>query len=449
MKRILITMFIIIMLLTTSVFAVSDVTMKIVEDNICTIELNEESLFEKRIIESNLEEHEVTLQLKVSNNSKVTIPSGEMMLVIDNSYSMNDIVEGENTRKSVVLNSAKQLIKNLLEANPTSLKIGITTFSTVAQLNTEAFVEEGTLKDAVKICDFTNDLEKLTNTISFIGGMGDRTNLDAGLQVAKSQFSEDDSNKYMIILTDGLPNLAVDYPYYATYEDITNVISYTQNTLNSLENIEVITMLTGINNEEAIYRTDGTNTYTYGQVIEKLFGTAEKPTIGKFYKINDSEIEQTITEEIYNDLLPIENKLENIVISDYIPEEIASNFKVSVDDVTATISEDQKNITWNIEEIKVGESKTLKINLVLKDDFDSTIIEKILNTNEKVDITYKDFDGIDKLKSSNVTPKLKLLLNDVTVAPEIIPNAGAPIYSIVIIVFIILLGMAILFKYKM
>ena len=49
--------------------------------------------------------------------------------------------------------------------------------------------------------------------------------------------------------------------------------------------INVITMLTGISDEEATFRTDGTNTYTYGQVIQEVFGTEEQPTKGKFYKI--------------------------------------------------------------------------------------------------------------------------------------------------------------------
>ena len=132
-KKIAITLFLIMIMMATNVFAVAkatDVTMSIVEDNVCTIKLNEKSEFEKKMIEYDLSKHQVTLQLKVSNNAKANIPSGEMMLVIDSSSSMNqNIDEGNVSRKETVLNSANKLVENLLESNPTSLKIGVVTFS--------------------------------------------------------------------------------------------------------------------------------------------------------------------------------------------------------------------------------------------------------------------------------------------------------------------------------
>ena len=78
-------------------------------------------------------------------------------------------------------------------------------------------------------------------------------------------------------------------------------------------------------------------------------------------------------------------------------------------ELSAVISEDNKVITWNLEELAPGESKALKFDLVLKEEFDESIIDKILDTNEKVDITYKDFDGTDESKTSDVTPKIKLV----------------------------------------
>ena len=87
-------------------------------------------------------------------------------------------------------------------------------------------------------------------------------------------------------------------------------------------------------------------------------------------------------------------------IIDYIPEEIANNFNISLTEesmgLAATISENQRIITWNVEKLSPGETLTLKFDLVLKEKFDESIIDKVLNTNEKVDITYKDFEGIDK-----------------------------------------------------
>ena len=232
MKKIALTIFLLIIMMTTSVFAASEVTMEIVEDNVCTINLNEQSSFEKKIIASDLENHQVTLQLKVANNSEIIIPTGELILVIDSSDSMNTIVEGETTRKDIVLNSANELVESLLQANPTSLKIGVVTFSTSSETNEEGYLVTGTAADAQEVCDLTNDLSTLTEKILAIEGTGPYTNLDSGLQLAKQQFSADNTNKYMIILTDGLPNLAVGYNDLVTFEGITNVINQTKSTLN-------------------------------------------------------------------------------------------------------------------------------------------------------------------------------------------------------------------------
>lgn len=455
-KKIALTIFLVIIMMATNVFAAAkstDVTMEIVEDNICTIKLNDESTFEKKMIEYDLQEHEVTLQLKISNNSKEIIPTGEMMLVIDSSSSMDEIVEGTTTRKDLVLNSANKLVESLLEANPTSLKIGVVTFSTGTETDENGYLVTGTEADAQKVCDFTNDLNTLTSKISAIEGTGQYTNLDSGLKLAKSQFTSDDNNKYMIILTDGLPNLAVGYNDLVTYDGLTDVITETKSTLTSLDNVDVYTMLTGIDNEEATFRTDGTNTYTYGQVIQEVFGTEEQPTKGKFYKISDNEIENTITEKIYRDLLPIENSLEDIVVVDYFPQYMIENFEMTYIDgidtsnVSSQIDTETNSITWNLAKLLPGETAIIQYKLKLKDEFDEVIIDKVLDTNEKVDISYKDFDGTDETETSDVTPKIKLarIPVDNTIAPEPIPKAGSPMF---IAVGIVILAVAVYCGYK-
>lgn len=461
MKKIALTIFLLIILMATNVFAATEVTMEIVEDNICKIDINEDCFFEKKIVDSDLENHQVTLQLKITNNSEVIIPTGELMLVIDSSDSMNENVESETTRKDLVLNSANKLVESLLKANPTSLKIGVVTFSAGNEKNDEGFLITGTEADAQKVCDFTNDLSVLTEKISAIEGTGQYTNLDAGLQLAKLQFSKENNNKYMIILTDGLPNLAVGINDLATYDGLTDIIAQTKTTLKSMTNVDVITMLTGIDNEEATFRTDGTNTYTYGQVITEVFGSEEAPTKGKFYKIDDTEIEQTITNKIYHDLLPIENCLENITIFDYFPKYITDNFDIiwhinnesDMKNVTITTdSENKQYIFWKIDKLSSGESKIIKYTISLKDEFDESIIGEILDTNEKVDITYKDFDGTDKSKTSDVTPKIKLTAvpqpeqpKDDTIIQKPIPAAGSPIITFA---FAVAIGFSIFFGYK-
>ena len=301
-KKIALTIFLIIMMMTTSVFATAksaDVKMEVVEDNVCTIKLNEKANLEKKLVEYDLDKHQVTLQLKVNNAAEAKIPSGEMMLVIDSSNSMDQKVDDNTTRKELVLNSANKLVESLLKANPTTLKIGVVTFSTSSQKDENGNLIIGTEADAQKVCDFTNNVQTLKSKISAIEGTGQYTNLDSGLKLAKSQYTSEDNNKYMIVLTDGLPNIAIGYNDLTSYKGLTDVITATKATLKSLDNVDVMTMLTGIDTEDATFRMEGENKYTYGQVIQEVFGTESKPTVGKFYKINDNQIEKTITETIY------------------------------------------------------------------------------------------------------------------------------------------------------
>lgn len=311
-KKISIALCLLLILISTTVFASTPVKMEIVENNICNIKLNENSKFEKKIVSSELDKKQVTLQLQVNNDAINKVPEGELMLVIDNSSSMTDKVS-EVTRKDLVLNSANKLIENLLALNSSTLKIGIVSFSSSSEVS-----EQGTEKDAKLISNFTNDFSILKEKINSIEGTGAYTDLDAGLNLAQKTFSTEDNNKYLIVLTDGLPNMCVGSSDLVSVEALEKVISTTNETLKSLKNINVISLLTGISSEEAVFKTDTTGkSYTYGQVIQGVFGTTAQPTIGKFYKINDNEIEKTITEQIYADLVPVEQTLKDITIVDY------------------------------------------------------------------------------------------------------------------------------------
>ena len=457
-KKITLTIFLIIMMMTTSVFATAksaDVKMEIVEDNVCTIKLNEKANLEKKLVEYDLDKHQVTLQLKVNNAAEAKIPSGEMMLVIDSSNSMDQKVDDNTTRKELVLNSANKLVESLLKANPTTLKIGVVTFSTSSQKDENGNLIIGTEADAQKVCDFTNNVQTLKSKISAIEGTGQYTNLDSGLKLAKSQYTSEDNNKYMIVLTDGLPNIAIGHNDLTSYKGLTDVITATKATLKSLDNVDVMTMLTGIDTEDATFRMEGENKYTYGQVIQEVFGTESKPTVGKFYKINDNQIEKTITETIYHELLPVENALTDIVVKDYFPEYIVNNFEmtyvegIDTSNVSAKIDTETNSIIWNLAKLGANQSAMIQYRLTLKDEFDEKIIGEILNTNDSVEVTYKDFDGSSKTEKSDVTPKIKLTKIEVpvdnTVAPEPIPKAGSPM---VIVGMILVVAVAMFFGYK-
>ena len=321
-KKIFIGLFLILILIANvSMASYSTVQMEVVEEPICTIELGDNSSFEKRLIEKNLNNKEVTIQLQVTNNEENLKPTGELMLVLDNSDSMNEHIEANNdqspTRKDVIFESAKNLVSNLLENN-NDLQIGIVSFSS----NTDSS-QEATLADANLISGLNTDASELNSAIDNITANGPRTDLDAGITLANEQFTDNNNNKYMIILTDGVPNISLESnnPYYSD-----ETINATKQKLQQIDNegIQISTMLTGISDEN--YIPDGT-TKSYGQIISEIFGTEENPTVGNFYYVSDDQVEETITNDIYNSLLPVSQSYTNIVIKDYFPQEIIDNFE--------------------------------------------------------------------------------------------------------------------------
>ena len=430
-KSILITLFLILILVANISLASYDtVTMTVVEEPVCTIEIGNNSSFEKKLVEKNLNNKEVTLQLQVTNEETSLQPTGEIMLVIDNSKSMEDIVEGTMTREDLVIESAKTLVNTILDGNE-HLKVGIVSFST-----NEDVSKEGTIEDANLVSNLSSNSESLISAISNIQYTGPRTDLEAGLSLASQYFTEEDNNKYVIVLTDGVPNVALDYDknYYSD-----DVINKTKAQLQALDTAgyNVITMLTGISAADGIPATRPDDK-TYGDIIKEIFGTEETPTVGKFYYVQDSEIEQTITNTIYNNLLPIEQVLKDIVVTDYFPQEIIDNFEFAyvsepnIGTISADVDSESNSITWTISELQPGETATVQYTLSLKKDFDSSIVGKILDTNEKVDISYTNFDGETVKDTSDVTPKLKL-----TEPPVKLPAAGTPI---MIALFVIVVG---------
>lgn len=421
-------LFMIITISSTMVFATTDTTFEVVEDNVCTIKINDYCEFEKKLISSDLNKRQVTIQMKVTNNSIANQPTGEIMLVLDNSASMNEDTADNTIRKDLVFGAAKTLVSQILEDNE-NLKVGVVSFSTSTS-------SEGTINDASLVSELTNNASALNTAIDGIEANGPRTNLESGLTLASQYFSDENTNKYIIVLTDGVPNVAIDYDniYYSD-----DVINKTKSKLQSLaSNYNLITMLTGISNADAIIT--GT-TSTYGQFIEKIFGTETNPTAGKFYFIQDPEIESTIKNDIYNDLLPVSQEVTDLEIVDYFPQDIVDNFDFAyvaspnIGEISPEIDKTNNTIIWKIAKLASGETATVQYTLTLKENYNKNIVDVILDTNDKVDITYKDFDGTDGSKTSDETPKVRvteLKGTDPTTAPTILPKTGTPVIIAVV-----------------
>ena len=453
-KRITLVIFLLIVLISTTSFATTSTTtgatsstsakvrLQIVEDNVCTIHISDNSTLEKKIISADIDKNQITMQMEIANNEEAIAPNGELMLVIDSSSSMNEEVSTGVTRKDLVLESANTLVENLLTANLDTLKIGVATFSSStvpAEMATEA--------DAQLVSDFSNDIADLTSKISAIEGVGNYTDLEAGLDLAHKTFTDDDSNKFLIVLTDGLPNMGLGINDLLSVEKLRNIMAQAKQQFLDMEaeNINIISVLTGIPEIilDKTFRGDFSTheQITYREVIEGVFGTEETPTAGKFYNIQDTEIEETITESVYQDLIPVPKSLTNITVTDYFPQYIIDNFDfayvegTNLDNVSAEVDPDTNSITWTIGELASGEKMNLQYTLTLKDTFDVDIIDDILDTNDKVDVTYTDPEIPDEpqTETSEETPKIKVVevdpgpTTDTTTAPEPFPETGAPI----------------------
>lgn len=416
---------------------------------------NDQGYISKTIVDSNADTGEITIELKISNTKKEIernkYTGTDVVFVIDNSGSMRATINGTQTRRDVVVESVKEFT-NAFFKDVNNLRVGLVYYASETKTNSYEY-------DATYVLsELTNDENEIQNglnqfeTIAYYGS----TNTDAGLQTGKSLLdSNDNTRKFIVLLTDGIPNYAYDdsgkeISFYYTIDDqgryqvnYDKVFDLTKQTIYSLENdnINLITILTGINDSAE---------------LEDVFGTVDNPTYGWLYDITDAEIKTRIEEEVYKNILEIvQTPLNDIKIVDYFPQDIMDNFEFSYVEkpdkgtVSDTIDKNNKTITWNIDSLKDDETATLKYKLKIKDMSNSDLLKKTLSTNEKVLLTYKDIDLKDYTIELTSSPKIQLSEvkeekkpqvepeKDPTVADEKFPNAGTNIKIAIVSIFTI------------
>lgn len=413
---IIVTLLILIFSFSAVYAANEDVTLEKAEDNICEISLGKDGKLVKKLLSVDNDNKEVTLQIDVTNikSEEEKITPSEIYLVIDNSASMsaNTLSDG-TTRKEAIFTAAKKLTHSIL-ADQSSTKIGVVSFSS----NSDT-AKEGTLEDATLIIKSTNLETNIINAIDSIETTGARTNIDAGLQIAKSNFSQDsDLNKYLILLTDGVPNDVVGGPTITYSGEVT---TKTKATLKSIidSNINIITVMTGWDKKDVQVTTGQMNSEaagkTYGELAQEVFGTQSNPNYGKFYYVTDENVANTITKNVYADVKQvIKNEITNITIVDYFPNEIIENYdfeiveKANIGTVTEKIDTQNNSITWTIEKLEAGKTASFKYRLKLKENYNKNILNVVTPTNKKVDVTYTNTEETKQTATSDVTPKIVL-----------------------------------------
>lgn len=427
---------------TNSIY--SNTTLELVEDNICHIDFGGIGEFEKKITEFDETKKSATLTLTFKNIKSVEEDQKdvEIFFVIDNSSSMTqDYVDGI-TRKDAVIKSANSLIEKLFNSNP-NVKIGVVGFSS---LDSSAGETEGTINDAKLQVGLSNSKDEVTNAVSSLSTLktGPRTNIEAGLTIAEDNFSsEANTERYLVLLTDGVPNNATDGTF-AKYSGV--VASRTKNKLEEIKEsgISIIGAMINLDSETI----EPTTNKTYRELSEEIFGTVQNPTTDVYYYITDEDIENTIVNDIYDDLvIRTDNTLKNIVIKDYFPQEIIDNFNFeyvaspNIGTVSQKIDTTDNSITWNIELLSEGEIATLSYKLTLKTDYNQEIIDKILPTNTKVEITGEN-NNKEITQNSSESPTIRVKYKkpdtvDNSISPNPIPQTGKSNIEFIVIVSIL------------
>lgn len=359
---------------------------------------NDQGHISKTIIDSNSNTGEITIELSLSNVSKEEINNDtEVMLVIDNSPSMDYRLSDGTTRKKTVIESAKKLTEKIFSSLP-SVKVGMLKFQGGTTITNATSV----------MCNLTDSKEQVMTSLDKLSleSTSGGTNILAGLTKARITFSQSCTNKIIILFTDGVPSYDLSGNNNSNLETIYN---NTKNGLISIsnQNIHIVSMMTGILGDS----TDS----SYANVVEKIFGTTSNPTAGSFYNISDYDISKIVDENIYSDIVnKIKRTINTVKITDYFPKEIIDNFEFSyvgtpnVGIASNNIDTETASITWNIANLKDNEVATLEYKLKIKYMQNEELLEKVIATNSKVEVSYKDNDGKDYTATLNSSPKIKL-----------------------------------------
>lgn len=325
----------------------------------------------KKITNINKEDGEITIQLKLDITKDKTITDNtEIFFVIDNSSSMNIGVTNTNlTRREKVINSTQELIKKINKNNPNA-KMGIISFGVSPRL----------------IQGLTNNKQQLLNSCAGFNNIPYEavTNIVPGITLAKSNFSSNTTNRILVVLTDGYP---------------TDDLAKARNSLID-PNTYIITTLVGLENANASTKS----------IIKGVFGTEQAPIADRFYNIADAEIETTISKNIYDIVLEdFQGKVTNINIKDYFPQEIINNFDITIKNtVNGTANKTGNVISWSIAKLQSKENATLEYVLKLKNGYSESIVNKVLNTNEKVEMTYNDMNNRSQTRKMPDSPQIIL-----------------------------------------
>lgn len=318
-KKIVIFIYIIAFILSSSVYA-NDIKTelklfeKFSEKKYLT---NDQGYLIKTVTDINKDIGEAIVELKLSNTAKDEESKEqldtEIVLVVDNSGSMDFKLPNGKKRKEVVIESAKKLTNKIYD-NIDNVKMGIVRFWGKDNMGYAASIMSKVTSDKKVIISHLDSIAEMKTEPG--------TNIEAAILAANRMFTKESKNKIIILLTDGIPNIDNEYN-----TDLEIVFNNTKKTLQSIgDKAYIISIMTGVSDEDL----DNKDDYKPTDVVKRIFGTDEKPTTGKFYNISDLDIDRVVSENVYKDLIKkVRNPINNVKMVDYFPKDIIENFEFS------------------------------------------------------------------------------------------------------------------------
>ena len=225
---------------------------------------------------------DINLSVKANAYDEVSLSDNEIIFVLDVSGSMNEKV-GSSKKIDLLKSTAKDLIADILDENKNSVKIGIVYF-------------EETVKGS---CELSNDKTTLTNCINDMSADGG-TNIQGGIELAKTLFSAKQNTKTMILLTDGEATFYNDANDSSIIHGAGDSDNYEDTSYNDKE---------GLFDTKYRYYLEASKTTKVKTCQEKLFSPRECTTETKFKPSYNANIEaESFNGEIFTIGFDIKSK---------------------------------------------------------------------------------------------------------------------------------------------
>lgn len=465
---------------------------------------NNQGNISKKIVDSNPDTGEVSIELKLENikkekEQKQIFENTEVYLLVSENISSDD------KELSKYINNIEKLTSKIFKTNANT-KVGIIGIkgticdSYIDKSGKQVTGEKdegdvpGRVSDSEIVVELTNNVDSIKNGLQKMNSSKTKyyNNLQSAIRLANNSYSKN-TNKILISLFDDVPLVSIGvkvkvnvgwFSEYTTLEEGVKdkhekIATNTKKEILTLKesNVSFILLRPGDTSyNENWYNSSGEKVLEFdgSPYVKDLYGTIENPTYGKMYSFKDSNIDNIITENIYQDVKQkIQPDITNVKIIDYFPKEIIENFEFSyvnnpkLGSVSETIDKTNNTITWDIDKLKGNEVATLRYKLKIKDIKNVKILNKTISTNEKVILTYKDIAAKDFTLTLSSSPKIKLSEKieenvnqtktngsgttniksndiDTTIAKGILPKTGA--ITIISTIFLIIVFSAIAYK---